>query len=60
MGDGSLKSLQLKIFERLKSSLDERQSKDTAYVQIEATFSGIKSQLTKSPTLANFHFLSNG
>jgi hypothetical protein len=57
---GLLGFLQLKIFQRLKRSLDEAQSKVTAHVQMEAILSGSKSELMKSPTLASFHSSFNG
>ena len=57
---GSLGFLQLRIFHRLKRSLDEAQSKVTAYVQMEPILSGSKSELMKLLTLANYHFLLNG
>ena len=58
--DGSLRFLQLRIFQRLKRSLSAAQSKVTAHVQMEEILSGSKSELMKSPTLASFHSLSNG
>jgi hypothetical protein len=57
---GSLGFLQLKLFQRLKRSLDTAQSKVTAHVQMEAILSGSKSELMKLPTLASFHSLFNG
>jgi hypothetical protein len=57
---GSLGFLQLRIFERLKRSSGAKQLKVTAHVPMEATLSGSKSELMKSPTLANFHALFNG
>ena len=57
---GSLGFLQLKLFHRLKRSLDAAPSKATAHAQMAAILSGSKSELMKSPTLANFHSLSNG
>ena len=57
---GSLGFLQLKIFHRLKRSSDAAQSKVTAHAQMEATLSGSKLELMKSPTLVSFHSLSNG
>jgi hypothetical protein len=57
---GSLGFLQQKIFHRLKRSLDAVQSKVTEHVQMEATLSGSKLELMKSPTLVNFHSLFNG
>ena len=57
---GSLGFLQLKLFQRLKRSLDAVQLKVTAHAQTVATSSGSKSELMKSPILASFHFSSNG
>ena len=57
---GSLGFLQLKLFQRLKRSSDAAQSKVTAHVQTVLISSGSKSELMKSPTLANFHSLFNG
>ena len=57
---GSLGFLQLRIFHRLKRSLDAVQSKVTAHVLMEAILSGSKSELMKSRTLASFHSLLNG
>ena len=57
---GLLGFLQLKIFQRLKRSLDAVQLKVTAHVQMVAILSGSKSELMKLLILASFHSLSNG
>ena len=58
--DGSLRFLQLRIFHRLKRSLDEAQSKVTAHAQMEPILSGSKLELMRLPTLVSFHSLFNG
>ena len=57
---GSLGFLQLRIFHRLKRSLDEAQSKVTAHAQTEPTLSGSKSELMKLQILVSFHSSFNG
>jgi hypothetical protein len=57
---GSLGFLQLKIFHRLKRSLDAAQSKVTAHAQTGAISSGSKLELMKLQILASFHSLFNG
>ena len=57
---GSLGSLQLKIFQRLKRSLVAVQSKATAHAQTEVISSESKSELMKLQILVSFHSLFNG
>ena len=57
---GSLGFLLLRIFHRLKRSLDAAQSKVTAHAQTVAILSGSKSELMKLLILASFHSLFNG
>ena len=57
---GLLGFLQLKIFLRLKRSLDAAQSKATAHVQTVLISSGSKSELMKLQIPESFHSLFNG
>ena len=57
---GSLGFLQLKIFHRLKRSLDAVQSKVTAHAQTVVILSGSKSELMKLLILASSHSSFNG
>jgi hypothetical protein len=57
---GSLGFLPLRIFLKLRRSLDAVQSNTTAHASMVAILSESKLEFMKSPTLASFHSSFNG